>query len=193
MMSEFDQEPLLYHNSDEEVDLLFAQPKKDDSHRLSSEPSQQVSGNYEAESSPPGYSVSQQLPSVEIQGNDQSWRPVKVTSLADDVEQQQAEYVARESFTGQIVAAYFTTWLCCWICGLVAFVLALGASNHSNTGSALKARKLGRLSYGFSIAGIAAGVILTIVIIVVYVVVMKPVITQWAQYETTNFDQQYRG
>jgi len=72
---------------------------------------------------------------------------------------------AYKSYCPHIGLSCFVFWCCGWIFGLIAFILAMVASNSQNAGQYLEAQKLGKASIGVSIAGIIVGVIVIAIIV----------------------------
>jgi hypothetical protein len=96
----------------------------------------------------------------------------------------------RESFTGQIVLSCVTTWLCCWILGLIAFCLALTAQSSASAGNATEARKFGRASYILSIIGIIVGIVL-LIFAVVYVMTTTKVHSSYSSSSPSPYNNLY--
>jgi len=74
---------------------------------------------------------------------------------------------AQKSYAGYIILSCCVFWCCCWIMGLVAFVLAVLASSHSSNGRTSKAQSLGKASLWTSIAGAVIGTIIIVVVVFV--------------------------
>jgi len=72
-----------------------------------------------------------------------------------------------KSYAGQIILSCCVFWCCCWPLGLVGFILAMIASSSQDSQRPHEAERLGKFSYGFSIAGIILGVIIVVTVIAV--------------------------
>jgi len=75
----------------------------------------------------------------------------------------------KQSYVPHIVFSCFVFCCCGWILGLIAFILALIASDYSGKGRTREAQSMGKASLGVSIAGVIVGTILLIVVIALHV------------------------
>jgi len=71
-----------------------------------------------------------------------------------------------QSYASHIVLSCFVFCCCMWMFGLIAFVLAVLASDYSGKGRAMEAKKMAKASFWVSITGVIFGTILLVVIIV---------------------------
>jgi len=114
---------------------------------------------------PPGYGQQYagygQQPCATTQGT----HPVVVVHSAGQPYFVATDANAYKSYCAHIALSFFVFLCCGWIFGLIAFILAMVASNSQNAGQYLEAQKLGKASIGVSIAGIIVGIILTAIIV----------------------------
>jgi len=74
-----------------------------------------------------------------------------------------------KSYCGQIALSCFVFWCCCWVLGLIAFILAMIANNSRTSGRHEEAAPLAKASLYTSIAGIIIGIIIIAIVIIVHV------------------------
>jgi hypothetical protein len=110
----------------------------------------------------PGYPVQYPAPN----GTPQQGAPGTVFIIQQPAVQVASRAPAR-SYVGHIVFSCFVFWCCGWLFGLIAFILAVVASNYSSEGRTSEAARLGKASLGMSIAGVIVGVIIIVVILAV--------------------------
>jgi uncharacterized membrane protein YidH (DUF202 family) len=121
--------------------------------------------------SPPSYSERVQQP--QSAGYDQPGLPQTTGSSTRVIVIAQSQIYAYQmqperSFSFHIVLSCLVIWLCGWMCGLVAYGLAISAREEEKSGKRQEATRQGRASIVFSIIGILVGIACTVFLIIYY-------------------------